>query len=97
MSQHDQLVVPAAANDDSQSFELLRVWITSKNQHVSLRSGVWKDPGAWGLMLADLARHVANAYQQSDGLDRRQTLLRIRALFDAELSKATDDPTGKLT
>ena len=28
---------------------------------VDLRSGAWEDPFAWGIVLADLARHIVNA------------------------------------
>jgi|SRR5215475_7788237 len=96
MADKDQLLIPEAAVKDAQSFELLRVWVANKGQHVSLRTGVWSDPAAWGIMLADLAGHVANSYQDTDGLDRCKVLERIKAGFDAELSSPTDSPSGKL-
>jgi hypothetical protein len=52
---------PPAAQRDAASFELLRVWIAEQGQHVNLRSGVWEDPFAWGIVLADLARHIVHA------------------------------------
>ncbi len=69
MSVNDELVVPDAAKEDPKSFELIRIWIANKGQPVALRN-VWKDPASWGLMLCDLARHVANAYQQEEGAIR---------------------------
>ena len=95
MTQKDQLPIPEAANRDPQSFELLRVWVADKNQHVSLRVGVWNDPAAWGLMLADLARHIVNTYEQDVAFDRLQTLQRIKAAFEAELESPTDTPSGQ--
>lgn len=92
MSQNDQLLIPDAANRDPKSLELLRVWIADNNQHVSLRTGVWDDPAAWGLMLADLARHIVNTYEQDVALDPVQTVQRIRAAFNAELEFPTDTP-----
>jgi hypothetical protein len=56
----EELGVPEAAKADSGSFEVLRVWIAKKGQHVSLRVGVWEDPAAWGILLVDLIRHIAN-------------------------------------
>ena len=94
MSIIDQLIIPDAAKRDSKSFELLRVWIAENNQHVSLRAGVWEDPAAWGIMLADLAGHVANTYEQSEGRNRAETLQRIKAGFDAEMSSPTDPEAG---
>ena len=97
MADNDQLLIPDAAKKDEQSFELVRVWVAHKGQHVSLRVGVWSDPAAWGIMLADLAGHVANSYQQDTGLDRIKTLQRIKAAFDAELRSPTDEPLGKIS
>ncbi len=63
---------------------------------MSLATGLWPDPRAWGLMLADLARHAANAYHQTEGRDRSAVLASIRAAFDAEGSVPTDSPTGSV-
>lgn len=62
-----QLPVPAAAGNDASAFELIRVWAAHGQQHVSLAIEVWDDPAAWGVMLVDLAKHVASAYQQTTG------------------------------
>ncbi|HKV38807.1 MAG TPA: DUF5076 domain-containing protein [Blastocatellia bacterium] len=97
MAKRDELVIPDAGKQDPKSFELLRVWIANKGQHVSLRTGVWSDPAAWGIMLADLARHVANAYQRDAGFDPSKTLQRIKAGFDAEMGSPTDAPSGVLS
>lgn len=96
MAETDELSIPDAAKRDPKSFELLRVWIAEKGQHVSLRTSVWSDPAAWGIMLVDLAHHIANAYQQTEGRDKVEVLKRLRAGLDAEFSKRTDTPTGKL-
>jgi len=97
MNHRNELVIPDAANRDPKSFELLRVWVANKAQHISLQAGVWEDPAAWGIMLADLARHVANSYHQDKGLHQSQSPQRIKAAFDAELESPTDHPSGSLT
>ncbi len=94
MSDKNQLPIPDAAVEDPKSIELLRVWVANQRQHVSLKSGVWDDPVAWGIMLADLAKHIANSFQQDVGLDRSKCLLRIKAGLDAEFAAATDEPSG---
>ena len=63
MSQADQLRIPDAARTDAKSFEILRVWVARQDQHISMRTGVWEDPASWGVVLADLARHIANGYE----------------------------------
>ena len=91
-----ELPVPPAARSDSSARELVRVWAAQGAQHVSLVTGLWADPAAWGLMLADLARHAARAYEQTDGLDAGEMLARIHQAFVAELQSSTDEPTGEI-
>jgi len=96
MSNTDQLPIPEPARKDPESFELLRVWIAHKGQHVSLLADMWDDPAAWGILLADLAQHVANAYHDQKGFDRAKTLERIKAGLDVELNSPTDSASGKV-
>ena len=90
MSNCNELQIPHVAEQDPNSFELLRVWVANKDQHVSLRTGVWKDPAAWGIMLCDLMQHISNAYQQEQGLDRVEAFRRILEGLNAELSSLTE-------
>jgi len=63
------LAIPDAAVADAESAEMIRAWVAQKALHCALRIGVWDDPAAWGILLADVARHVANAHQESEGKD----------------------------
>lgn len=92
----NQLPIPAATGADPHAREVVRVWIAAGGQHVSLNPHVWDDPAAWGLLLVDLARHVANAYNQSGLMDSAAVLDRIRQGFDAEWASPTDAPSGGL-
>ena len=96
MAQSDQLRVPEPARTDAKSFELLRVWIAHQDQHISLRVGVWKDPEAWGMMLADLARHISASFEQAEKRDPIEVLNRIKAGFDAEMTAPTDELRGEI-
>jgi hypothetical protein len=96
MSAKDQLTIPDAARKDPESQEVARIWVANNAQHVTLQVGAWKDPFAWGILLADLARHLANAYEKSEGLNIDETVRRIRRGFDAELNSPTDTPTGSI-
>lgn len=91
-----ELQIPPAASKDKQAIELLRVWAAGGQQHVAIRTEIWEDPAAWGLMLVDLARHVANAYEQSTGAGFEETLRRIREGFDVEWEDPTDTPSGEV-
>jgi Domain of unknown function (DUF5076) len=90
----DELVPPPAATDDARSFEIARLWVASDAQHVALRTDVWPDPAAWGIVLADLARNVALAYHRKDDHDVEDMLERVLAGFHAELESRTDTPDG---
>lgn len=89
---------PPAASRDKASFELLRVWVAEQGQHVSLRAGTWEDPFAWGIVLADLARHIVNAESiNNKDLDEEAFLTRMIEGFQAEIDSPTDEPEGEIT
>ena len=91
-----ELTIPPAAYKDAASAEVLRVWIANQQQHVTLLYDAWEDPGVWGIFLADLARHVVNAFEQKELGDPEELLVRIRALFNAELDSPTDTAKGSI-
>jgi hypothetical protein len=79
------------ASSNSQAVEVLRVWaVPGQPQQLTLRT-TWKDAGAWGLLLADVARHAAKAYAD-EGHNAAEVLARIQNLMNAEFSRPTDEP-----
>jgi hypothetical protein len=86
-----ELEVPPIANSNSQAVEVLRVWAAPGQPHQLTLRITWKDAGAWGLLLADVARHAANAYA-NEGQNRAEVLGKIRQLLEAEFSRPTDNP-----
>ena len=97
MASQKFLDIPAAAQRDKASFEVLRVWIAEKGQHVSIQSGAWDDPFAWGIVLADLARHIALAHQlQHLDTDPEAFVERLLEGFHAEIENPTDEPEGEV-
>src|ERR1700735_109158 len=98
MSSQKYLDPPPAAAKDKAAFEVLRVWIAEQGQHVSLRSGAWEDPFAWGIVLADLARHITHAHHmQTESIDKDAFLDRLLEGFEAEIDNPTDEPEGEVT
>ncbi|HET7458922.1 MAG TPA: DUF5076 domain-containing protein [Gemmatimonadaceae bacterium] len=91
-----QLGIPPIPSADPSSFEVARIWMSGGNQHVALAVNEADDPAAWGIMLADLARHVANAYSQFGTHSKEDAMHRVLALFAAELQRPTDRPTGQI-
>jgi hypothetical protein len=92
----NRLPIPDSARADPNASEVLSVWVAAGNQHAILNPQAWDDPAAWGLLLVDLARHIANAYGQSGQMDSGDALNRIRQGFDAEWSSPTDAASGGL-
>ena len=98
MGSEKVLSIPPVAQRDKASFEVLRVWIAEQGQHVSIRSGAWDDPFAWGIVLADLARHIALAHEIQDKKINKQAFLeRLLEGFSAEIDSPTDEPEGEVT
>ena len=95
MGKENKCAIPPEALADKNSGEILRAWIANEGLHVSLRiPDEWEDPGAWGIALMDVMRHLADAYQQTQGVDPQVTIARIQEMISAEQSSPTDTPTG---
>jgi hypothetical protein len=86
--------IPSVALADDKAVELLRAWAARGGQHVSINVELWDDPASWGIMLVDLARHIASAYGKTGRVDERAALKRLREGFDAEWASPTGDPDG---
>jgi hypothetical protein len=92
MGQEKQLAIPAAAQQDAASFELIRVWVAQQAQQITLRPGVWQDPAAWGVMLADLARSIVKIHAENDeDLDAEAFLASLLEGFDTEIESVLDE------
>ena len=91
-----ELSIPPTAKSDARALELARVWAAVGAQHVTLRAEAWPDPAAWGIVLVDLARHVARAYQETQGRPPDETLALIHEMFEAEWARPTDVGSGKI-
>jgi hypothetical protein len=84
----EALHVPPAALDQG-GVEVLRAVIVDGALHVSLRRA-FDDPEAWGMLIADITRHVARIYATEDKFREEETIERVRALYDAEMDAPTD-------
>jgi hypothetical protein len=94
----NECAIPPEAVSDSNSREVLRAWVANEGLHVSLWiPDAWDDPGHWGVALTDVMRHLADAYQKSQGVPPETTIARIQEMIAAELASPTDTPTGGFT
>jgi hypothetical protein len=95
------LPIPIPAKRDPRSVEMVRTWIAEEGVHIALNIGFWEQPergiderDAWGILMADMARHIANAHKAEYGRDPRETLIAIREAFEREIEKPTSSHTG---
>lgn len=96
----NKLTIPEAAAEDRDSVEMLSAWIANRALHCSIKVGMYRAMGlneetAWGRVLADTARHIANALQAMEGADAQAALARIQVAFVEELGDPTSPATGK--
>jgi uncharacterized protein DUF5076 len=96
MAINKSLDVPPAVERDKAAFEVLRVWVAERGQHVSIRSGAWEDPAAWGVVLADLARHVAHAHHLKSRVNEEEFLGRVLESFYDEIEDPSEEPEGEV-
>ena len=95
-----ELPLPPVAEADRKSIEMMRVWIAQKRLHTVVNIGHWQESGmnderpAWGLLLADMVRHVANAHEKKYHRDVRETIRIIQEAFEAEISNPTSSHPG---
>lgn len=92
--------IPKAALDDRSSVEMLRVWIAKRRLHCSMKVGMYRETTniseerAWGVILADAARNIADALHSGYGVDAKTTLHLIQESFHAELGDPTSSTKG---
>jgi hypothetical protein len=101
MSDHfhhpNELQPPPDASGDTEAGEVLRAWIVKGGLEVSLHPLAFPEIETWGLLLADIARHVARACEKEGKGKYDKNLESIRHLLDAEFQRPTDlGTTGKV-
>jgi hypothetical protein len=87
----DALHVPPAAMELG-GVEVLRAVIVDGGLHVSLRRA-FDEPDVWGMLIADVTRHVARIYSNEGPLSQDQVIERVRSIYEAEMDTPTDPGT----
>lgn len=92
--------IPEAALVDKDAVEMLRVWIAKNRLHCSMKIGMYEETTsipeekAWGVILADVAKHVANALESGYGMNRTDSIQKIQDSFLRELAAPTSEAKG---
>jgi hypothetical protein len=76
--------------------ELLRAWVIDGNLHCQLNIGPADEDAAvvFAILLSDVARHVAEVVQKTQGVPAQETLTKLRQHFNAELNSPSADVKG---
>jgi len=95
----DVLVVPPAAQRDEKAVQMLSAWVAENGLHCTMKIGMWRDNGhdeaeSWGILLADVVRHVANAMRDKYGEDPAATASMIADSLLEELGDPTSETKG---
>jgi len=92
-----ELLRPPAADQDPDSFEILRLWAADGEQHVTIHPRLAGGAEDFGVMLAQLARHGARLYSQRDGHSFEEALTLIREGLREEFASPTGKETGEVS
>jgi hypothetical protein len=80
------LDAPPVAASDAQSYELLRLWMAGDGtQEITVRTVNELEPGHWGILLVDAAKHIALAHAHGGRGDATQNYLEIIAAVIGEI------------
>lgn len=98
----DRRPIPEAAERDSDAIEIISAWIASRGLHCSMKIGLYEhrddidERRAWGIVLADIARHAAHGLSEFYHFDEEEALSRIMEGMKDELAEPTSPIRGKL-
>lgn len=78
---------------------MLSAWIAENGLHCTMNVGLWRaegrdEPAAWGILLADVIRHVANAIQSEHGTEAASSVERIVESLLAEIDNRSSEVKG---
>ena len=93
--------IPPAVLADDHAVEMLRVWVAARGLHCSMKPGMHAstlgiaEERAWGMILADTARHLAEGIAgQRGSADAGERLQEIIGHFLAEVGQPASPVSG---
>lgn len=92
----NELIIPPAALEDENSFEILRVWAAFEEQHVTIHSGLNGKPADFGFLLAELALHGSKLYAERFNITEDEALNHILDGFNKEIISGSGNPSGSI-
>ena len=87
----DALHVPPLALDRGGT-EVLRAVVIDGDLHLSIRRA-FEEPETWGMLLADLARHIGRIYAREGNMSEETVVEKVCETFEAEMEEPSDPGT----
>jgi hypothetical protein len=97
----EAMSIPPAALRDENSVEIIRVWIAEQRLHSVINIGRYAHDGpskeitAWGIILADLTQHIADALCADGFGDRSDLHDQLVEAFNGEVESPTSPRGGQ--
>ncbi len=89
-----QLAIPPGAFEVEGATGVFRAWAVDGGLDISFITA-FDEPSVWGLLLVDIARHVARGYERDGVCTQDAALDQIKAMLDSEWYRPTDLGTTK--
>lgn len=100
-----ELGIPPNVEQDPNALEILRAWLANKSlicavqpQAFSAHTAITGSPApgaaAWGIVLADVARHVTGAMYELHDKEHSETIAEILRVFNEELTEPRFEMAG---
>jgi len=87
----DALHIPPLALEKGGT-EVMRAVVIEGDLHLSLRRA-FEDPETWGMLLADVARHIGRLYARDGGMSEQEVVEKVCTTFEAEMDEPSDPGT----
>lgn len=91
----DALHIPPLALEKGGT-EVMRVVVIEGDLHLALRRA-FDEPETWGMLLADVARHVGRIYAREGGISEQEAVEKVCSSFEAEMDEPSDPDPGTTT
>ena len=90
MGNPKELVRATEVYTAKKSIEILSVWECDKKLMISLKIGAYDDIRTWGIVIADIVRHLSDATHEINDNDINDTAQAILDICVTELENPTD-------
>jgi hypothetical protein len=96
----DILPITQPALRDEKSIQMLSAWIAEEGLHCSMNIGFFEENGhveteAWGTVLADVIKHIANARNEESGANVSDSIQSILDALQEELYDPSSEAEGE--